>query len=240
MNFEKAFTYLKDDERWMTKLGIGALVSFLSFLIVPIFLLPGYMVQIMRNVRDGVEPALPEWDDWGTLLADGFNIWVVQMVYTIPFWLLICIAMFATGGVTALFGDATGGTGDAAALGLLSVWGIVGCLGILFLVALIFLAPAITIQYVREGSLAACFRFGDVIAIIRDNMSDIVMITIAFVAASFAISLVVGIVGLIPCLGQIIVFVAIYALSPYLTMVAGHLYGQLLVKMDGGNKDVIF
>lgn len=236
MDFEKAFTYIKDDERWMTKLGIGALVSFLSFLIVPIFLLPGYMVQIMRNVRDGVEPSLPEWDDWGKLLTDGFNIWVAQMVYTIPFWLLICVATFASGGMAALMGDSS----DAAAASMLAVWGIVGCLSVLFVIALFFLAPAITIQYVREGSLSSCFRFGEVIAILRDNISDILMITIAFVAASFVISLVVGIVGLVPCIGWIVGFVAIYALSPYLTMVAGHLFGQLLVKMDGGKKDVMF
>jgi len=240
MDFEKAFTYLKDDERWMTKLGIGAAVQFLSFLIVPIFLLPGYMVQIVRNVHDGVEPALPEWDDWGRLLTDGLTIVGAQLVYTLPFWLLVCISMIATGGAGALMDGAGGNASDAAALGIVSVWGIVGCLSILFVIAWIFLAPAITIQYVREGDFASCFRVGEVIAIIRDNISDILMITLAFIAAQFVITFIVGFLNIIPCIGTIVGVVISIALYPYLMMARGHLYGQLLAKMDGGKKDVMF
>ena len=241
MDFEKAFTYIKDDERWMTKLGIGAAVQFLIFLIFPIFLLPGYMLQIMRNVRDGVEPSLPEWADWGTLLMDGFTIIGAQLVYTLPFWLLTCLAMILTGGAGAL-ADGVGGSGasDAAAIGILSVWGIVGCLSILLVVVWIFLAPAIAIQYVREETFASCFRFGEVIAIMRDNLSDILMITLAFIAAQFVITFVVGLLNVIPCIGTIIGIAISIALYPYLMMARGHLYGQLMVKMDGGTKDVMF
>ena len=234
MDFEKAFTYVKDDERWMTKLGIGAAVQFLVFLIFPIFLLPGYMLQIMRNVRDGVEPSLPEWDDWGTLLMDGFTIIAAQLVYTLPLWLLMCIAAIATGGA-----GATGSEDLMAAVGATSML-LISCLTILFVVVWVFLAPAIAIQYVREETFASCFRFGEVIAIMRDNLSDIVMITLAFIAAQFVITFVVGLLNVIPCIGTIIGIVISIALYPYLMMARGHLYGQLMVKMDGGKKDVMF
>ena len=240
MDFEKAFTYIKDDERWMTKLGIGAGLQFLIFLIFPIFLFPGYMVQTMRNVRDGMENPLPEWDDWGTLLMDGFTIIGAQLVYTLPFWLLTCLAMVFSGGAGAIAESVGGGAADAAALSIVGVWGIVGCLSILLVVAWIFLGPAIAIQYVREETFASCFRFGEVIAIIRENISDILMVTLAFIAVQFVVMFISGILGLIPCIGWIASILISIAVFPYMTMVRGHLYGQIMVKMDGGKKDVMF
>ncbi len=234
MDFEKAFTYIKDDERWMTKLGIGAALQFLSFLIFPLFLFPGYMVQIMRNVRDGIEKPLPEWDDWGTLLMDGFSIFAAQLIYTLPFWLLMCLAGIATMGA-----GATGSEDIFAAVGAASFLGI-GCLTTLFVVAWIFLAPAIAVQYVREETFASCFHFGEVIAIIRDNISDIVMITVAFIAVQFVVVFISGLLGIIPCIGWIASILISITVFPYMTMARGHLYGQLLVKMDGGKKDVMF
>jgi len=234
MDFEKAFTYVKDDERWMSKLGIGAAIQFLAFLIVPIFLLPGYMLQIMRNVRDGVEPALPEWDDWGKLLTDGATIVGAQLIYTLPFWLLMCLAIGLTAGA-----GATGSEDLAAAVGVTSMV-LISCLTILFAIAWVFIGPAIAIQYVREGSFASCFRFGEVVAIVRDNISDILMITLAFIAAQFVITFLVGILNFIPCLGTLAGLAIGIALYPYLMMARGHLYGQLLAKMDGGKKDVMF
>lgn len=41
MDIGKAFTFVTEDERWLTKIGIGALVMLFSFLIVPIPLLIG-------------------------------------------------------------------------------------------------------------------------------------------------------------------------------------------------------
>lgn len=234
MDFEKAFTYIKDDEQWMPKLGIGAAVQFLAFLIVPIFLLPGYMLQIMRNVRDGVEPTLPEWDDWGKLLTDGLTIVGAQLIYTLPFWLITCLAIALTVGA-----GATGSEDLAAAVGVTSAV-LISCLSLLFVIAWIFVGPAIAIQYVREESFASCFRFGEVIAIVRDNISDILMITLAFIAAQFAITFAIGMLNVIPCLGTIIALVIGIAFYPYLMMARGHLYGQLLGKMDGGKKDVMF
>lgn len=50
MDISKAFSYVFKDEQWAGKIGIGALISLLSFLIIPIPLLSGWMVGITRNV----------------------------------------------------------------------------------------------------------------------------------------------------------------------------------------------
>ena len=71
MDVNKAFTFVFDDERWITKVLIGSVLLFFSFLIVPVFFFAGYMIQIVRTVMDGLEDPLPEWEEWGRLFKDG-------------------------------------------------------------------------------------------------------------------------------------------------------------------------
>lgn len=232
MDVAKAFTYVTEDEGWLRKLGIGALVSLLGFLVVPLLLLPGYLVGITRNVMNGEERPLPEWDDLGTLFKDGLAIVAAQLVYTLPFWLLTCVAFFVSIG----FGGMAEANQDLAAAGLSGSILLIFCLGFLFAIALFFLSPAIVIQYARTNDMGACFRFGEVLGLARDNISDILIAALATFAASFVISLIVGGINIIPCLGQIISVILGIASGPYLMAISGHLYGQIAAKenkMDG-------
>jgi len=232
MDIAKAFTYFSEDDRWMGKLGIGVLISLVSFLILPAFLLYGYAVGITRNVMNGEKLPLPEWEDLGTLFKDGLTMFVAGIVYTLPFWLLACIAFAATIG----FGGLSEGTqisDDAVATGILATYGLVGCLALIFMLAFFFISPAIVIQYVREGDLNACFRFGEVLAIVRDNFADILIAGLTPFAASFVLSIVLGVLNIIPCLGWIVSILLGIAAGPYLTAVTGHLYGQIAGKIGG-------
>ncbi len=216
----------------MGKIGIGAAISLLSFLIIPIPLLVGYLVGITRNVQDGLERPLPEWDDFGQLFKDGLSVMVGQIVYTLPFWVIMCIAVVATAGLGGA-AEATATSEDLLAAGFLATWGLVSCLALIFMVAIFFLSPAIVIQYVRTNELGAMFRFGEVIAIARENLGDIVIAALASFGASFVLSAALGVINIIPCLGQIISLVIAIAMGPYLTAVSGHLYGQIASKSWG-------
>lgn len=222
MDIGKALTYVTEDERWITKLGIGAVIAFFSFLIIPAFFLTGYMVQIAQNVMAGHERPLPEWQDWGKLFMDGINLFVAMLVYTAPFWLLACCITFATVGSSGLSEMSE----DAAAALFSSSFLISCCFFFILIIALMFLAPAVTIQYARERSLGACFQFGRVIGIARDNIGDIVLV----VVVSFGISMVLSLVVAIPFIGWIIILAG----NVYLYAVLGHLYGQIGAKLDGG------
>ena len=180
------------------------------------------MIGVTRNVMNGAKQPLPEWEDWGTLFKDGLSLFIIQLVYTLPFWLLACIAFFATVG----FSGVSELSEEAAGAGLVATFGLVGCLTFLFAIALFFLSPAIVIQYVRTNDLAACFRFGEVLAIARENVGNIL---IAFLA-SFGASMVVSLAGAIPCLG----FIVIIAASPWLLVATGHMYGQIAAGKAAG------
>lgn len=229
MDIAKSFTYVFDDERWVGKIGIGALVSLLTFLILPIFLLSGWVVGITRNVMHGEEHPMPVWEDLGTLLRDGFAIFVASLVYTLPFWLLACIAGVASIG----FGGLSELNEDVAAAGLVATFGLVGCLALVFMLALFFISPAIVIQYVRTNELSACFRFGEVIGLARDNIGDIMIVALTAFVASLIISTVLGVFSAIPLIGWCGGPIIGLAAGPYLSAIIGHLYGQLAAKIGG-------
>lgn len=229
MDIAKAFSYVFEDERWMTKIGIAAVISLLSFLIVPIPLLTGYLVAVTRNVRDGVKQPLPEWDDYGQLFRDGLALIAAQIVYTLPFWLLACIVFFTTVGVSGTSRISE----DAAIAAIFATFGLVICLASIFAVALLFISPAIVLQYVNTNELGACFRFAEVIGIVRQNLGDIVLVLLVSFGFSLALGAVSGVLGFIPCLGQILTVVIGIAAGPYLLAVTGHLYGQIALKAGG-------
>lgn len=222
MDIGKALTYVTEDERWITKLGIGAALAFFSFLIIPAFFLTGYMVNIAQNVMAGKERPLPEWEERGKLFMDGLNLFVAMLVYTLPFWLLTCCVVFTTVGTSGLSEVSE----DAVGALLSGSFLLACCVFFILIIVLMFLAPAVTIHYARERSLGACFQFGKVIEIARDNIGDIVLT----VVVSFGISMVLSLVGAIPFIGWLIILAG----NVYVYAVLGHLYGQIGAKMDGG------
>lgn len=225
MDVARAFTYITEDERWLGKIIIGAVISFFSFLLVPIPLLVGWMVGVTRNVMNGVERPLPEWDDFGTLFRDGLAVFVAQLVYTLPFWLLACIAFFATVGLSGLSQVSE----DAAAAAIMATFSLVFCLAIIFMIALLLISPAIVIQYVRTNEFGACFRFGEVVEIVRENVGDILIAALT----PFVVSLVLSAFSAIPVIGWCGAPLVSLVLAPYLLAVLGHLYGQIAAKISG-------
>jgi hypothetical protein len=218
-----------DDKTWLSKLLIGVLMSVLSFLIVPALILQGYVVKIIRRVMGGDWDSLPEWDDWGKLLKDGFFVTVAEIVYTLPFIILMIIGIAATGGMASL---AEGGS-DFAAVATTGGGLVMVCLIILFVVALLFLMPAILIQYAIKDDFGACFRFGEVFDIVRNHTADILIVFLVSVVAAIVLSLVIGILAIIPCLGWIAAILIGLAVGPYVSYVTGHLYGQIAAKVLG-------
>jgi hypothetical protein len=73
---------------WKSRFVVGILLylaCFIPFLGLAVGLLIfGYVLQVMRRASKGEELALPAWDDWGGMLKDGFQGWVIQMVYLLP------------------------------------------------------------------------------------------------------------------------------------------------------------
>ncbi len=230
MDVNKAFRFVFNDKQWISKLLIGAAMSLLSIFILPAFILQGYLVKLVRQVMGGQDDMLPEWMDYGKLLRDGFFVTIGQLVWALPFILLLTIMAAVTGGL----GSVVNNSGDMVAAATTGAGLLMVCLVFLTVIAFLFLTPALLIQYAREDDFGAMFRFSEIFDIIRDNMADILIAFLVSVVALLAISVVAGIVGIVPCLGWIAAALIGLAMGPYIQFVTGHLYGQIAAKLPGG------
>lgn len=89
MDIGRVFNFVFEDKDWIKKILIGG-----ALLIIPIigklFLL-GYTVEVIRNVKNGRELPLPEWDNWGDRLVTGLMLCISLFIYAIPAAILFFI-----------------------------------------------------------------------------------------------------------------------------------------------------
>lgn len=220
MDIGKSFAFVFEDDKWITKILIAAAVLLVGILfswvlaiplILAIALLSGYMVEITRRVMAGQVDGLPEWDDWGALLMDGIKFMVIGIVYALPLIILsICLGI-----PMGLFAE------DAEALS--SLFGLLlSCLTFVYSIAMSVVLPAAVAFWVADDDLGAAFRFGDVFALVRDNLTTYLV--------TFVMSWVASFVG---GLGSLVCGVGWFFTAPYGAFVTSHLYGQAYLEAKG-------
>jgi hypothetical protein len=220
MDIGKSFAFVFEDEQWIVKVLIAAAILFVGILfswvlliplILALALLAGYSVEITRRVMRGELSKLPEWDNWGELIADGLKVIVIGIVYAIPIILVgLCLGIPAA--ILSNDNNAFGGVLNA----------FMSCLNLIWAIILSLLLPAAIAKYVAENNLGAAFRFGEVIALVRDNFTTYLI--------TFLMSWVANLIGQ---LGSIVCGIGWFFTVPYAFMVTGHLYGQAYVASTG-------
>ena len=92
MDIGKSFTYVFDDEGWLTKVLIGGLFSFLSIILIGMPFLVGYFLETLKNVYLGQPRPLPNWgDNLGGLFVKGIKALVGILVWSLPIILVSCV-----------------------------------------------------------------------------------------------------------------------------------------------------
>jgi len=228
MNLGKAFQYPFEDREWASKIGLGALIS-----LVPIlnFAMLGYILEVMRRVQHSDPTPLPGWDDLGKKFMDGLMLFLAGFVYALPVIILVGIpmALIAIPAAVAANSNSQGVANAVATAG-----GFVGlclsCILILYGIALSIVFPAIYLEYAAKGTFGACFNFKDIFARLRKDAGAYFTAWAVYLGATIGVSLVSGIVGgllgWIPCLGQLVVLVVGLASGFYVLLVFAHLFGQ--------------
>jgi hypothetical protein len=228
MDIGKSFSYPFEDKQWVSKMGLGAVIS-----LVPIlnFAMTGYMIQIVRNLMDGALEPLPTWDDLGKKFMDGLMLVLAGLVYALPVILLSCVslsfmsipAMLSSNGDAQGIADALAGVGGVAFAGL-------SCLFVVYGLVLSVIFPAIYVNYAKEGTFASCFQLREVFNIIGKNAGAFFtawgMSLVAGLVVGVVASIVTAVVGWIPCVGWIITIVITMGMGVYISMIYAHLFGQ--------------
>ena len=219
MDIGKAFSFVFEDKEWVTNILIAMLIMLLgvlfSWLVIPAILaallFSGYGLEITRRVLRGESDVLPAWDNWGKLFTDGLMVAIIGIVYALP----MIIASLCLGIPLGIVSE----NSDSAAAVFSSL---LSCLNLMWAIVLSFLLPAAIATYAREGELSAAFRFGEVVALVRDHFTTYLITAVMVWVANF-----IGGLGILLCgVGWLFT-------TPYASFVTSHLYGQAYVEAVG-------
>lgn len=207
-SIEDAVTYPMEDDDWIVTVLIGGVLSLLSFLIVPLFLVAGYVVRAIRASLAG-EPEPPSFGDWGELLVEGLKAVVIGFVY-----MLIPFAVMVVTVGTAVVAMATGGEGGVAA----GLGGMMLGMLVSFVLFVIFgyLSAVALVNFAREERFGAAFDFGVVRNVAFDGDFAVAYLI------SIAVFIAAGLVNVVPFVGALI---AVFA-NFYAAIVAANLWAD--------------
>lgn len=205
--FENSFKYVFKDPQWVSKLAVASLFSFLTFFLIGIPFLNGYVVRIIRwRLQD--KDGLPSWEDLGGMFVDGLKIMLISLGYALPI-LMMAMGMLV---VSLVLGQ----NEDLAPLIILLFLPFQGLL-MLYSLAMVLIQPW-TFYTVASGQpLSSAYHLKPYFkAIKQDWTNPILAILFIWVASSLAsFGLFVFLIGLFIALG-------------YVMMVMGDIYGRLL------------
>lgn len=186
--FSDALYYPTRGEQSLMTILIGGVLSFLAFLIVPLFLVFGFYLRVLETTIEGAENP-PQFDDWGTLAVRG----LVAFVITVLYYLIPALVFLVLGGLGAVTGS-----GEATGAGLL----VGGVLSFLLGVGITYIYPAALSNYARTGSVGKAFAVDDIKNVVTSSgyLGAWVIGFVIFLLGFF----IVGILSLIPILGTLI------------------------------------
>jgi hypothetical protein len=209
-DFGASFTFMFKDPNWVTKYLIGILIA-----LVPILNLAwsGYGVGIIRNMAQGKENPLPEWDSIGDKFKDGLFVAIAGLIYNLPLLLVACLASLPA----ALIPQ---DNPDAAGTMFAAVYGLFGCCALVYVLLYSFLLPAMLIHYARNNTFGSLFQVKEIFALVSTNIGQYLMAWLACLLAVFVFSLIS------PVLTALCV-VPIYFGIAWLMSVVHHAYGQV-------------
>jgi hypothetical protein len=219
MDYGKAIKFTFDDKDWIGIVLIGGALGLVSLLFVWTIIIPiligalffGYMMQLVRDVRQNPNAGLPAWTDWGKKLGDGFKLMIVQFIWAIPIFLLLIPIAFL-GILLSFYPDS-----DTLAILLSLATMTMVFLAILYGVILSFMLPAITINLAVKENFSAGLELGAIFKITKTHFVDILIMLILLYGISYIANWV----------GVLLFVIGVFFTSFWVMLVKGHLLGQL-------------
>jgi len=201
------------------KVLILGIIMIASVLIVPIFLVWGYVFRIIKASLAGLDE-LPEFDEIGEMFVDGLKIFVVGIVYAIPVYILALIVGLILG---------TGAGLTTATVDPTMIWAVfLGNIVFIIIAAIIGLIEIIAIANMAyyDGDLGAAFRFSEIL----DHISTIGW---GKYIATYIIIAIVAFIGFLIGLATLFILIGIILLPlvilPYIAMFGSRAIALLFV-----------
>lgn len=203
MDFGLAFSFPFQDEGWVKKVVLTAVISLIP--IIGQIALIGWLVELTRRVIRGDAEPLPDWADFGGILVLGLKMFAIGFVYAIPLmFMTIPMAIF----------DALVDSDSAVALYTI-VTLCFSCFALIYGLALAFFIPAAVGELAATDNLGAAINPTNIIAHVRAAPSAYLLAFLGTIVAGF-----------LSGFGVILCFVGVILTAVYASAVQGHLYGQ--------------
>ncbi|MFZ0441266.1 MAG: DUF4013 domain-containing protein [Methanobacterium sp.] len=202
------------------KVLILGVIMIASILIVPIFLLMGYVFRIIKATLAGLDE-LPEFDEIGEMFVDGLKVFVVAIIYAIPVYIIALI-------IGALMGSTT--TAASISTNPYMIWALViGYIVYIIVAAIIGLIEVIAIANMAyyDGDLGAAFRFGEILDYIARIGWGKYIATYIVIAIVAFIGFLIGLVTLFILIGIILLPLII---APYIYMFGARAIALLFIE----------
>lgn len=217
MDIGRAITYVFQDPQWLKKVLIGGLLFFIP--IIGWLIIGGYWLRIIRQVAQGNDVPLPEWNDFGGDLVRGLKGFVVYVVWALP---VIVLAV-----CTGALGVISDGTGSDAARAMAAALALVGnCLSFLISLVVAFFQPLFYSRLAMSEQIGDGLAFGAIFSEVQGRFVDLLVVLLV----AFVISLVASF-GLLLCL------IGIVFTSFLGYVMTCHLYGQVRRRIMGAQAE---
>ena len=183
IDFGRAFTFVREDPEWLTKLLIGGVFTLACSLLVGVPFVLGYFSRTLRNVTAGAARPLPDWDDLGGLFNEGLRLTGVYLLHLLGVMLVLCVFV----GILLAPMILTRAHDPAEALGPFGALAIVAIYGVILVVSLavaIYL-PAALVRTSLRGSVGAGLEWRENVAFIRQNLANYALSLVGYLVAAF-------------------------------------------------------
>lgn len=159
MDIARPFKAVFADPAWLKKMAIAAAINFVPILGLAI---TGYLLEYQKNVAEGRDDELPEWNRLGEYWVTGLQVMAGIFVYTLP---VVVLVIFM---VAAIVATGVSGSEDAIAPVICGVFLVYG-VAILAMMVLAVLSFALMTHYNAHRRFGAFFEFGQVWRTMRAN-----------------------------------------------------------------------
>jgi hypothetical protein len=179
-DFVRCLSYVFEDPAWVRKILLGGVFYLLGFFLIGWVFLLGYGARLARNVIAGVQHPLPEWDDLGEYFAEGIKLFIVALLYALPFLVLAMAVAVPMGMLSSFSRDQ-----DMANL----AGGLAGCVWCLFAPIILIVSlwvPAALLRVIVTRDLGAGFQFGAIWSFLKANAGNYLLAVLVHLVAAFA------------------------------------------------------
>jgi len=178
-DFVHCLSFVFEDPAWVRKVLLGGVFYLLGFVIIGWFFLFGYGARLARNVIAGSSHPLPEWDDLGEFFGEGLKLFLVCVLYALPFVILgICVAV-PMGMLTSLNRNQDMQNFAGGLMGC--VW----CLFFPIFLAVSLWVPAALLRVIVTGDFSAGFQFGAIWRFLKANAGNYLLAVVVHILAGF-------------------------------------------------------